>query len=126
MSGKILAVLSNFGYWGVELTGPMAKLEEAEYVLTFATPTGVRPVALPPSYDTSFHDPPLGTAVTTEADARQVRELEDSPRLDRPIDISSWFPERPYHSAGDFLRRWERYNAAVLELQRDSLANVGE
>jgi hypothetical protein len=24
-------VLSNFGYWGVELTGPMVKLEKAGY-----------------------------------------------------------------------------------------------
>ena len=25
---KILAVVSNHGYWGVELTGPLVKLEE--------------------------------------------------------------------------------------------------
>ena len=117
MSGKILSVLSNFGYWGVELSGPMEKLEEAGYELAFATPTGERPVALPPSYDTSYFDPPLGAKVTTEADARQVRELKDSARLDGPIDIASLVPERPYHSAADFLRRWEAYHEEVLAIQ---------
>jgi putative intracellular protease/amidase len=119
---KILTVVSNYGYWGVELTGPMVKLEAARYELAFATPKGARPIALPPSYDTEFFDPPLGMPVTTEADARQVRELKDSPKLDNPIDISQWFPERPYFSAEGFLRKWEAYHARVQELQRSLAA----
>ncbi|MCU7905942.1 MAG: type 1 glutamine amidotransferase domain-containing protein [Candidatus Thiodiazotropha sp. (ex Epidulcina cf. delphinae)] len=107
--GKILTVLSNYGYWGVELTGPMVKLEEAGYELTFVTPKGERPVALPPSYDTNYMDPPLGVCVTTEADAQQVMDIKDSPKLDNPINLSDWFPERPYFSASNFLREWEAY-----------------
>ena len=91
-SAKILAVVSNYGYWGVELSGPMAKLEAAGYEVVIATPTGARPVALPPSYDPAYVDPPLGKPVTTEADARQVRELEASSKLDDPIDLSAWLP----------------------------------
>lgn len=119
---KILAVVSNYGYWGVELTGPMVKLEAAGYELAVATPKGSRPIALPPSYDTTFLDPPLGVHVTTEADARQVLAIKDSPKLDHPIDISRWIPERPYFSAEGFLRKWEAYHARVLELQHTMAA----
>jgi hypothetical protein len=49
-------------------------------------------------------DPPLGVHVTTEADARQVRE-PGTPSPDHPIDIPGWMPERPYFSA-EVLRKW--------------------
>ena len=113
MKKKVLAVLSNFGYWGVELTGPMVKLEAAGYELTFATPKGGRPIALPPSYDTSYVDPPLGVRVTTEFDAKQVKSIKDSPKLDNPLNLSKWFPTRPYFSAPNFLREWEKYHRDV-------------
>ena len=118
-SRKILAVVSNYGYWGVELSGPMAKLDDAGYELVIATPAGARPVALPPSYDIAFVDPPLGKRVTTESDARQVMTLEASPRLDHPIDLSAWFPERPYFSASNFLREWEHYFELLRERDAD-------
>jgi putative intracellular protease/amidase len=114
---KILTVLSGYGYWGVELTGPMVKLEQAGYTLTFVTPKGQRPTALPPSYDTTYVDPPLGKPVTTPEDAEQVMSIKDSARLDGPIDLSGWFPERPYFSAPDFLRAWEGYYETLRERQ---------
>lgn len=55
---KILFVLSEYGYWGEELIGPMETLEKAGYILNFATPTGKCPHALPPSMDASFVDLP--------------------------------------------------------------------
>jgi len=116
---KVLAIASNYGYWGVELSGPMAKLEEAGYELVIATPTGARPVALAPSYDTAFVDAPLGKSVTTSYDAAQVMTLEASTRLDDPIDLSAWFPERPYFSAPNFLREWERYFELLREREAD-------
>lgn len=116
---KILAILSNYGYWGVELTGPMVKLEQAGYELTFATPKGERPIALPPSYDTGYMDPPLGCHVTNESDAAQVKQYKDSPKLDNPINISEWMPERPYYSAPDFLRQLEAYYLTMLKRQKE-------
>jgi putative intracellular protease/amidase len=119
MSKKILAIVSDHGYWGVELTGPMVKLEEAGYQLAIATPKGSRPQALPPSYDTTYWDPPLGTHVTTPEDAAQVQAIKDSPKLDDPIDLSDWFPERPYFSAPDFLRAFEGYYSRLRELDAE-------
>ncbi len=116
---KILTVVSNYGYWGVELTGPMTKLERAGYELVFTTPNGERPVALPPSYDTSYVDPPLGKCVTTSFDANQVMEIKDSPKLNNPINLSKWFPERPYFSATNFIREWETYHAQLKERSLD-------
>lgn len=119
---KILAVMSNRGYWGVELTGPMVKLEEAGYSLDFVCPTGKRPEALPPSYDTKYLDPPLGMCVTTPEDAAQVNSIKDSPKLDNPINLSEWMPERPYFSADKFLRAWEDYFRKVRERQAEMTA----
>jgi hypothetical protein len=28
---KVLAILSEYGYWGIELVGPLSKLEQAGY-----------------------------------------------------------------------------------------------
>ena len=119
MAKKILVVISNFGYWGVELTGPMLRLEAAGYELVFTTPKGKRPVALPPSYDTSYCDPPLGCNVTTPEDAEEVRSVKDSPKLDNPINLFEWFPERPYFSKANFLRELEAYYRRLGELNRE-------
>jgi putative intracellular protease/amidase len=119
---KILVVMSNRGYWGVELTGPMVKLEEAGYRLDFVSPTGKRPEALPPSYDTGYFDPPLGVRVTTPEDAVQVKSIKDSPKLDNPINLSEWMPERPYFSSDKFLRAWEEYFRTVKQRQQEMTA----
>jgi hypothetical protein len=116
---KILSVLSNYGYWGVELTGPMVKLEQAGYELVFATPKGARPIALPPSYDEKYWDPPLGTFVNSRFDVEQVKSRKDSPKLDHPINISEWMPERPYFSVQNFIREWEKYFKIVRERYKE-------
>ena len=119
MSKKVLAVVSNHGYGGVEHTGPMRKLEAAGYELVYTTPKGGRPVALPPSYDTTYWDPPLGYHVTTPEDAAQVVAFKDSPLLDDPIDLSAWFPERPYYSSATFLRDLEAYHQRLRALRQE-------
>ena len=35
---RILAVMSEFVYWGIELVGPMRKLEAAGYKFDFVSP----------------------------------------------------------------------------------------
>lgn len=119
---KILTVMSNRGYWGVELTGPMVKLEKAGYTLDFVSPTGERPEALPPSYDIEYFDPPLGVCVTNPEDAEQVKSIKDSPKLDNPINLSEWMPERPYFSTDKFLRAWEDYFRKVKQRQEEMTA----
>lgn len=119
MEENILTIVSNYGYWGVELAAPRQKLLAAGYVLTYCTPRGRRPIALPPSYDPEYLDPPLGCHVTTEDDARRVTEMMDSPELDHPVDLSAWYPQRPYFSQDSFLRAWEAYHQTLIERQQE-------
>ncbi len=116
---KILVVLSEWGYWGEELIGPLEMFDAAGYETTFATPTGKRPVPLPPSMDADFIDPPLGKSVTTREMAEKVRNIDKSTRLDKPINISAWLPDRPYYSSSNFLREMEAYNNAVDAVQKE-------
>ncbi len=117
MSKKILVIISNYGYWGIELTAPMLKLEAAGYELVFCTPKGERPVALPPSYDPDYFDPPLGYNVTTQEAAKEVKEIMNSEKLDNPINLSEWFPERPYYCESNFLRQLENYYKEIKQKQ---------
>src|SRR5688572_30023534 len=102
---RILAVLSEYGYWGIELVGPLEKLEEAGYRVDFMTQYGKKAEALPPSYDETYVDPPLGVCVTTPEAAQKVNAFEAAKRLENPINMSELIPERPYHSSTDFLRK---------------------
>ncbi|MFF9019197.1 type 1 glutamine amidotransferase domain-containing protein [Streptomyces eurythermus] len=113
MSKHILVVLSEYGYWGEELVGPLETFEKAGYEITFATPTGRRAQALPPSMDPTYIDPPLGKSVTSPEMAAKVRALDGSSRLDNPLDLSAWLPDRPYRSDPGFLRAYEAYNSRL-------------
>lgn len=135
---RILTVVSNHGYWGEELVGPLDAFEEAGYEFEIATPTGERPRALPPSMDESYVDPPLGRPVTSPEMARKVREIDDvgpsrgerSRCLDHPLDLSALLPERPYFSHPVLVRGLEAYyrarDAALRSFDRfDALLLVG-
>ncbi|MFJ3713305.1 type 1 glutamine amidotransferase domain-containing protein (plasmid) [Streptomyces sp. NBC_01387] len=110
---KILVILSEYGYWGEELVGPLHHFDQRGYEVEFATPTGKRAHALPPSMDPEYVDPPLGRSVTSEEVAKLTQEVDASRRLDNPIDIRSWIPERPYTADDDYLRKLEAYHRAV-------------
>jgi putative intracellular protease/amidase len=106
---RILVVLSEWGYWGEELVGPLEMFDKAGYKVDFATPNGKRARALPPSMDPNYIDPPLGRSVTDEAVAAKVRALDESSRLDNPINLAEWLPDRPYWSSPTFIRDMEQY-----------------
>jgi putative intracellular protease/amidase len=106
---EALVVLSGHGYWGEELIGPLEALDAAGYECVFVTPKGTKAVPLPPSMDETYVDPPLGRGVTTKEMANKVRNLDKSSRLDKVIDLSKWFPERPYFSAPYLVRELEKY-----------------
>jgi len=113
---RILVILSEHGYWGEELVGPLAAFDAHGYESVFATPTGKQPHALPPSMDPGYIDPPLGRSVTTEEVARLTRDLDESDRLGSPLSLAGWLPERPYVADKDYLHRLEAYhrNVAVV------------
>ncbi len=112
-------VLSEWGFWGEELIGPMETFDKAGYETVFATPTGKRPVAISASKDAGYVDPPLGRPVTSPEMAEKVKAIDDpkNPRLDKPINLSAWFPMRPYWSAPEVLRKWEAYYRDVASAQ---------
>ena len=118
---KVLVILSEYGYWGEELIGPLEVFDEEGYQIDFATPTGKRPVALPPSMDPTFVDPPLGKPVVSQEMADKVRIINDpsNPRLNNPITLTDWLPDRPYWSSPKFLREMEAYYRTLDEIQED-------
>jgi putative intracellular protease/amidase len=116
---RILCGLSEWGFWGEELVGPLYVLDNAGYKVDFFTSKGKRSPALPPSMDPTYVDPPLGRPVTDELNAKRTKEINESPRLDNPINLSTWFPERPYFAATDFVRQLEAYNTKLDSLQKD-------
>ncbi|TYQ13278.1 UNVERIFIED_CONTAM: putative intracellular protease/amidase [Acetivibrio alkalicellulosi] len=119
MKKKILFVLSEYGYWGEELVGPLETVEKAGYEAVFATPTGKRARALPPSMDDTFIDPPLGKTVVSKEMAKQVKAIEDSSKLDNPVNLSALLPERPYMSSNTYLRDFEEYNEGVERAEEE-------
>jgi len=104
---RILAVTSEFGCWGNELVVPERNLDAAGYIFDFATPKGARARCLRPSRDTNGVDPPLDVCGTTPEDKALVDTLEASDAVGATLNLSEMFPERPYHSARDFLRSLE-------------------
>jgi putative intracellular protease/amidase len=122
MTRKILILLSEYGYWGEELVGPLELFDRAGYTCTLATPRGRRPRPLPPSMDPDFFDPPLGKSVTTPAMAARVRALDAYPRMDHPLDLSSLLPERPYFCSPRLIRELEAYHAAIARATEKVLA----
>lgn len=116
---RVLIILSEWGFWGEELIGPLETFDQAGYEVEFATPKGKRPVALPPSMDENYIDPPLGRSVTTAEVAAKVRAIDKSPRLDNPINLSEILPERPYWSSSALVRELEAYYKKLDEVERD-------
>lgn len=122
MTKKILIILSEWGYWGEELIGPLETFDKAGYEVTFATPTGKRPVALPPSMDPNYIDPPLGRSVTSQEVADKVKAIDSSPRLDSPVNISEIMPEMPYFSSSSLIRDLESYYKAIDKAEKEFLS----
>ncbi|GII66724.1 hypothetical protein Skr01_68090 [Sphaerisporangium krabiense] len=119
MPRNILIILSEYGYWGEELLGPLTTFDERGYQSVFATPTGKRPRALPPSLDPGYIDPPLGRSVTTPEVAVAARLLDESDRLDAPLSLAEWIPDRPYFSEQNFIRKIEAYYRDIARLDED-------
>lgn len=123
MTRKILIILSEWGYWGEELVGPLETFDAAGYQVDFATPTGARPTAITPSMDATYVDPPLGRPVVSQEMADKVRQLNDSsnPRLNNPKSLRDWLPERPYWSSPKFIREMEEYYSRLEEIRANDL-----
>ncbi|MGW0807711.1 type 1 glutamine amidotransferase domain-containing protein [Nonomuraea sp. NPDC002799] len=122
MPPSILVILSEYGYWGEELVGPLTRFDEKGYRVVFATPTGGRAHALPPSMDPGYADPPLGRSVTSPEVAKLTKELDESTRLDNPLSLAAIVPERPYTADPGYLRRLERYHHELARVEDEFVA----
>jgi putative intracellular protease/amidase len=122
VSKKILVLLSEYGYWGEELIGPLAKFDERGYAVDFATPTGRKPRPLPPSTDPDFIDPPLGKSVTSAETAELTKKIDESDRLDHPRSLKDWLPERPYTVDTNYLRKLEQWNNELDRIRNEDIA----
>ena len=122
MSKKILIILSEWGYWGEELIGPLETFDKAGYEATFATPNGKRPHALPPSMDPTYIDPPLGKSVTSEEVAAKVKAVDESDRLMYPLSVAELMPEMPYFSSESLIRDLEDYYQKREKAKNETLS----
>ena len=89
MSKKILFVLSEWGFWGEELIGPLEACDQAGYEITFVTSTGQKPTLLGASMNPGFIDPPLGRSVVSQEMAEKTRAVHNSNCLDHPVNLST-------------------------------------
>jgi putative intracellular protease/amidase len=110
---NILFIVSEWGYWGEELIGPLEACDQAGYRVEFCTPTGQKPTALTVSMDPGYMDPPLGKPVTTAEMAEKVRAFTLTGRMDNPKSLKAWVPLRPYPSSATYLREMEAYHQKV-------------
>jgi putative intracellular protease/amidase len=123
--------VSEWGYWGEELIGPLEACDQAGYKVEFLSPTGMKPTALTVSMDPKYIDPPLGRGVTTAEMAEKVRLFTQSGRDDSPRSLKQWFPQRAYPSSPTYLRDMEAYHKKIDSIvaneltQYDALVIVG-
>jgi putative intracellular protease/amidase len=132
---QVLMLISEWGYWGEELVAPLERLDAAGYTIDFTTPTGKRPNAIPVSMDPDYIDPPLGRSVTSSVMAAKVRQMDDptstaGKRLENPLSLADWLPERPYAAVPCYVRTLEAYHRQLDRALRrvddyDALLIVG-
>ena len=120
---NILFVLSEWGYWGEELIGPLEACDGAGYNVTFLTPTGKKPTPLTVSMQPGYIDPPLGRSVTSKEYAQKTRQIDSSDRLNNPKNLETWFPLRAYPSSPTYLRDMETYYDKVDWIVANELVN---
>lgn len=118
---KILFALSEWGYWGEELIGPLEACDLAGYDITFLTPNGKKPTPLSVSCAPGYIDPPLGRSVTSEEMAEKTRKVHESERLDNPKSLADWFPQRAYPSSATYLRDMEAYYKEIDKIITEEL-----
>lgn len=130
MSGTVLVVVSECGFWFEELIKPLDHLDAAGYEVQFVTPTGKLPFPDGASLDASYFDPPLGRPVTAEDLAERGKSTDWEKLFADRVSLRDWFPVRPYISSEKYLVELEEYyekrEQAWGELEEyDALLMVG-
>ena len=82
MTKRILIVLSEYGYWGEELVGPLEAFDEAGYQVDFARRTASGRRRCRRAWIPSTSTRRWASSVTTQEVAEKVKALDASDRLD--------------------------------------------
>jgi hypothetical protein len=69
--------------------------------------------------ESGFFDVPLDKVVTDDYYARKTREIQESNRLENPINLSKWFPVRPYFNHPNFGHDLEKYYNQRSEMWKE-------
>ncbi|BAY94483.1 DJ-1/PfpI family protein [Calothrix sp. FACHB-156] len=123
MTKNVLFIISEWGYWGEELIGPLEACDAAGYNITFVTPNGKKPTPLSVSCAPGYIDPPLGRGVTSEEMGAKTVRVHESDRLDSPKSLADWFPLRAYPSSPTYLRDMEAYYQKIDKIIAEELVN---
>ncbi len=120
MTRRILMGLSEWGYWGEELVGPLETFDKEGYEVDFFTPTGKRAPALPPSMDPNFIDPPLGRTVTTPEMAAKFNRSANPPASTTRSTSPSGSRGGPTSVRQPISARWRRTSLGSMNSLRRS------
>ncbi len=86
----VIIAISEWGYWGEELIGPLEACDQAGYTVEFLTPTGAKPTPLSASMQVGVIDPPQGKSVVSPEMAgktRRARSIESAGPSPEPVRV---------------------------------------
>src|ERR1051325_11763823 len=63
--------------------------------------------------------PPRGRVARSPEMAEKTKAWNASKRLDKPISLKEWLPEKPYRSSHNYLREQEAYNNRLDEISKE-------
>ena len=110
MSKKILVVLSEWGFWGEELVGPLEAFDEPGYDVDFVTPTGKRPRRDRRQHGSRVRRPAARPLGDLAGDGREGQGDRLLAAARDPLNLTrAASPSGPYHSEDNFLRKQEEY-----------------
>jgi putative intracellular protease/amidase len=85
---NVLFIASNYGLWAEELQAPWDAVKKAGHNVTLATYTGLTPLPIKISVDTSLIDPVQNYNVNPPEVVSRVREILDTGEWAKPIKIA--------------------------------------
>ena len=113
MAKKILIILSEYGFWGEELMGPLEIIRRGRLRSQLCNTHRKKTSCTSARHGFPIRRSTSGPICYVPEMAEKVRAIDKSPRLDKPLNIAELMPERPYFSSHNLIRELEAYHKAV-------------